>query len=161
MNLNFNAGQIVVGYQGVGKSTLAFHNTNVIDLESSNFFVDGKRDEMWYVPYCNVARSLARQGYTVCASSHEVVRKELERKPANTQVIVYPALTLKDDWIRSLKYRYEQTKSEKDFKALKNAEQCYEQNITDLANQTGFEHIEITSMDYNLQNMLVQRKAQI
>lgn len=152
-------GAIVVGYQGVGKSTLAFHNVNVIDLESSNFFVDDKRDENWYIPYCNIARSLARQGYIVCVSSHEVVRKELEKNPAERQVIVYPALALKDAWIRSLKHRYEQTENDKDFKALKNAEQCYEQNITDLANQAGFDHIEITSMDYNLQNMLTKSEV--
>lgn len=154
-------GQIVVGYQGVGKSTLAFHNRNVIDLESSNFFVDGKRDEKWYIPYCNIARSLARQGCIVCVSSHEVVRKELERKPADRQVIVYPALELKDAWIKSLQYRYKQTESEKDFKALKNAEQYYEQNITDLVNQSGFDHIEITSTDYNLQSMLITREVAV
>ena len=33
-------GKVVVGYQGVGKSALAFHHIQVIDLESSNFFVD-------------------------------------------------------------------------------------------------------------------------
>ena len=152
-------GKIVVGYQGIGKSTLAYHNRNVIDLESSNFFIDGKRDEKWYISYCNIARSLARQGYTVCVSSHEVVRKELERKPADRQIIVYPALALKDAWIKSLKYRYEQTESEKDLKALKNAEQCYEQNISDLANQEGFEHLEITSMDYSLGGMLITREG--
>ena len=106
--MHYGTGQIVVGYQGVGKSTLAYHNRGVIDLESSNFFVDGKRDEKWYIPYCNIARSLARQGYIVCVSSHEVVRKELERNPAERQVIVYPALALKDAWIHSLKHRYEQ-----------------------------------------------------
>lgn len=159
--MHYGTGQIVVGYQGVGKSTLAYHNRGVIDLESSNFFVDGKRDEKWYIPYCNIARSLARQGYIVCVSSHEVVRKELERNPAERQVIVYPALDLKDAWIRSLKHRYEQTESDKDFKALKNAEQCYERNITDLANQAGFEHIEITSMSYSLANMLIKREVQV
>lgn len=155
----YSTGQIVVGYQGVGKSTLAYHNRNVIDLESSNFFIDGKRDEKWYIPYCNIARSFARQGYIVCVSSHEVVRKELERKPADEQVIVYPVLALKDTWIKSLQRRYEMTGSEKNFKALKHAEQCYEQDISDLASQGGFDHVQITSMDYNLQNMLITREV--
>ena len=143
-------GKIVVGYQCIGKSTLAYHYANVIDLESNNFFINGKRDKKWYIPYCNIARSFVRQGYTVCCSSHEVVRKEFEKNPVERQIIVYPALALKDVWIRSLKYRYEHTGSEKDFKALKHAEHCYEQDITDLSNQKGFEHIEIISMDYNL-----------
>ena len=89
------------------------------------------------------------------------MRKELERNPAERQIIVYPALALKDAWIRSLKHRYEKTESEKDFKALKNAEQCYEQNITDLANQAGFKHIEITSMSYSLENMLIKREVYV
>lgn len=150
-----NNGCIIVGYQGVGKSTLAFHNKNVIDLESSNFFVNGKRDEKWYIPYCNIARSLARQGYVVCISSHLEVREELKRNPANRQIIVYPALSLEDVWVKSLKNRYEQIKSDKNLKALKNAEQCYRENIIDLSNQQGFEKIEITSMDYNLRDALI------
>ena len=60
-----------------------------------------------------------------------------------------------------MKHRFEKTESDKDFKALKNAEQCYEQNITDLANQAGFEHIEITSMSYSLENMLIKREVQV
>ena len=77
------------------------------------------------------------------------------------QVKLLSAIKVKDAWIHSLKHRYEQTESDKDFKALKNAEQCYEQNITDLANQAGFEHIEITSMNYNLANMLIKREVQV
>jgi ABC-type phosphate/phosphonate transport system ATPase subunit len=42
-------GIIIVGYQGIGKSTLAYHNKRVIDLESSNFFVNGERSKDWHV----------------------------------------------------------------------------------------------------------------
>jgi ABC-type proline/glycine betaine transport system ATPase subunit len=59
-------GKVVVGYQGIGKSTLAFHNNRVIDLESSNFFVDGERPANWHIIYCNIARALCKQGYIVC-----------------------------------------------------------------------------------------------
>lgn len=34
---------IVIGYQGIGKSTLANKDLRFIDLESGNFWVDGKR----------------------------------------------------------------------------------------------------------------------
>ena len=62
-------GKVVVGYQGIGKSTLAFHNNRVIDLESSHFFVGNERVDDWYIPYCNIARALCRQGYIVCIST--------------------------------------------------------------------------------------------
>lgn len=152
-------GQIIVGYQGIGKSTLAYHNINVIDLESSNFFVDGKRGDKWYIPYCNIAKSLARQGYIVCVSSHEVVRKELEQNPYEQQTVVYPALELKDVWIRNLKYRNEQFPCDKNMKAYENARQYYEQNINDLKNQKGFDHIEINDMGYNLSSLIIKRGA--
>ena len=134
-------GKIVVGYQGIGKSTLAFHNNRVIDLESSNFFVDGERPANWYIIYCKIARALCKQGYIVCVSSHKEVREELARNPASKQVIVYPTLALKEAWIAKLRYRFDETQSMKDFKALRNAEDCFDKNIIDLENQEGFEKI--------------------
>lgn len=147
-------GKIIVGYQGVGKSALAFHHIQVIDLESSNFFVDGVRQGDWYKAYCNIARSLCRQGYIVCVSSHKEVREELARKPAEKQVIVFPSLSLKEKWINMLSYRYERYDTSKNYKAWRNAVDCYESNITDLMKQEGFEHIEIPDMNYNLANLL-------
>ena len=147
-------GKIIVGYQGVGKSALAFHHIQVIDLESSNFFVDGVRQGDWYKAYCNIARSLCRQGYIVCVSSHKEVREELARKPAEKQVIVFPSLSLKEKWINMLSYHYERCDTSKNYKAWRNAVDCYESNITDLMKQQGFEHIEIPDMNYNLANLL-------
>ena len=147
-------GKVVVGYQGVGKSTLAFHNNRVIDLESSNFFVDGERPANWHIIYCNIARALCKQGYIVCISSHKEVREELARRPASKQVIVYPTRALKDAWIVKLRYRFDETQSMKDFKALKNAEDCFDKNIIDLENQEGFERIGFSTMDYDLADLL-------
>ena len=39
---------IIVGYQGIGKSSISNPDTRCIDLESGNFFVDGKRPDDWY-----------------------------------------------------------------------------------------------------------------
>ena len=147
-------GKVVVGYQGVGKSTLAFHNNRVIDLESSNFFVDSERPANWHIIYCNIARALCKQGYIVCISSHKEVREELAQHPAQKQVIIYPTHILKDKWIAKLRYRYEETQSIKDFKALRNAEDCFDENITDLANQKGFGKISIGTMNYDLADLL-------
>ena len=68
---------IIIGYQGIGKSTLANCNLNYVDLESSNFYIDGKRADDWYKPYCKIAEHLSQQGYYVFVSSHKVVRDEL------------------------------------------------------------------------------------
>lgn len=147
-------GTVIVGYQGVGKSTLSFHNPRVIDLESSTFFVDGKRSDDWYITYCNIARALCRQGFVVCVSSHKVVREELRNKPAMNQMIVYPSLALREKWINNLRFRYEQSSTEKNYKAYQNALYQYDENIADLMNQEGFIHVEISDMNYDLSSLL-------
>ena len=82
---------IIIGYQGIGKSTLANKNINYIDLESSNFFIDGKRQENWFIIYCNIANHLSEQGKNVFVSSHEVVRESLKYSKEKV-VVVYPSL---------------------------------------------------------------------
>ena len=80
---------IIIGYQGIGKSTLAGKN-KCIDLESGNFwFYDLEtyqkvRHNDWYIPYCNIANHLSEQGYIVFTSSHEVVRNELKKAVEST-----------------------------------------------------------------------------
>lgn len=126
---------IIVGYQGIGKSTLAARN-KYIDLESSNFFVDGKRDENWYIPYCKIAMMLSTKGYNVCVSSHKVVRDYLIQRARYSEllfVIPEPSEHMRDIWVQELKERYENTASEKDFKAWKNAEEHYLDNTKEIA----------------------------
>lgn len=147
-------GLVIVGYQGIGKSTLSDNYPFVVDLESSNFFVDGKRSNDWYIPYCNIARDLCRQGFYVCVSSHKDVREELQRKPARNQVIVCPAPHLKEKWINCLRYRYEGCNSDKNYKAYISAKANYDDNINDLMTQDGFVHLVINDMSYNLAEIL-------
>ena len=42
---------IVIGYQGIGKSTYSNKDITCIDLESGNFWVDGVRLDDWYKVY--------------------------------------------------------------------------------------------------------------
>ena len=142
---------IIVGYQGIGKSTLAGKN-NCIDLESGNFWVDGKRDEKWYIPYCQIANHLSEQGYTIFTSSHEVVRKELLKSKEHV-CVVYPSIVLRDEWINKLRDRYNASGLEKDYKALMNAIDRYEENIKELE-RSGFDRFEIISMDYSLEEII-------
>jgi hypothetical protein len=142
---------IIVGYQGIGKSSLA-GKYNCIDLESGNFWVDGKRADDWYKPYCQIANHLSEQGYTVFTSSHEVVRKELEKSKEKVYLI-FPIIELKDEWIEKLRVRYQTTGLEKDFKALANAEDRYEENIRELE-KSNLMIYEILGMDYDLLGMI-------
>ena len=142
---------IIIGYQGIGKSTMAGKN-KCIDLESGNLWVDGKRADNWYIPYCQIANHLSEQGYTVFVSSHEVVRNEL-KKSKESVFVICPNVHLKDEWIKKLKDRYERTKLDKDFKAWKNAEDRYEENIKELV-FSGFEGHYIMSMNYDLGAMV-------
>ena len=141
---------IIIGYQGIGKSTLAGKDNKFIDLESGNFWVNGERAENWYIPYCQIAEHLSKQGYIVFTSSHQCVRDWF--KNHGTQIIAtcFPSLKLKDKWIEKLEKRYNESHLEKDYKALMNAKDRYEQNVLELMNEENFYHIEITNIPYNL-----------
>jgi heat shock protein HspQ len=145
---------IVIGYQGIGKSSLAGRDRKFIDLESSNFWVDGKRAEDWYKPYCQIAEHLSQQGYIVFTSSHEVVRKQLAGS-REVVVVVYPSLNLKDMWLDKLENRYRETGLEKDYKALMNAKDRYEENIQELANSNIPYKLMLTNPDYDLEASLI------
>ena len=145
---------IVIGYQGIGKSSLAGRDHKFIDLESGNFWVDGKRAEDWYKSYCQIAEHLSQQGYIVFTSSHEVVRKQLENS-REVVVVVYPALNLKGMWIDKLENRYQETGLEKDYKALMNAKDRYEENIQELANCKIPYKVMLKNRDYDLEASII------
>lgn len=143
---------IIIGYQGIGKSTLA-GKENCIDLESGNFWHNGVRPDNWYIFYCQIAEHLSQQGYTVFVSSHEVVRNRLKKYSEEKVYVCYPSINLKDEWIDKLEKRYETTRLEKDFKALMNAKDRYIDNINELKN-CNIKGIEITDMNYSLKDLL-------
>lgn len=149
---------IVIGYQGIGKSTLATKSLRYIDLESSSFWFDDPetkqkiRHVMWYAMYCNVAEDLSRQGYTVFVSSNQPVRERLSRSDEYVITCV-PSLDLKDKWIEKLRLRYENSKLEKDYKAYMNAADSFTENVTEMMN-SGFDVLEVEDMDYDLKKLL-------
>lgn len=144
---------IVIGYQGVGKSTLANKNLRFVDLESGNFWVNGKRTDDWYIPYCQIAEHLSKQGYIVFTSSHEVVRKQLTNSEEKV-ICCAPNLSLKDAWIQKLKERYETSGLDKDYKAYMNAVDRYTENINEIAN-SGFGVLWLDTMDYDLSELVL------
>ena len=150
---------IIIGYQGIGKSTLAEQHYNYLDLESTNtwFEENGERKRWpnWAEIYVNFAVDLSRkQYYTVFVSSHAIVRAELNKHRHNAMIAVCcPTLDLKEKWIERLQQRYNRTELDKDYRALMNAVDRYDENITELSN-AGFPVIWIDSMDYELSKVI-------
>ncbi len=145
-------GLIMIGYQGIGKSSCA-GKENCIDLESGSFWIGNYRTEDWYIPYCNVALHLASQGYTVFTSSHKVVVNCLKFVPLMEHigkiVVFCPEVRFKEKWIARLKERYDRTGLNKDYKALMNAKERYTENIIELVN-CGFPVYQPKWIDYDL-----------
>lgn len=125
---------IIIHYQGTGASTISRRAKEYIDLESSHFFVDEKRDGNWYKIYCSIATSLSEQGNVVFVSSHKEVRETL--KNSNEKVLcLVPDLSypnIKEKWIQKLARRYYDTCLEKDRKALLNAEDRFTENVKEI-----------------------------
>lgn len=149
---------IVIGYQGIGKSTMVQSDKNHkwIDLESGSFWNNGVRADDWYVAYTNIALDLARQGFNVFVSSHKQVREELLKSVRYDIYVCYPTKELKRSWIMKLRDRYifsTQEEKTKNYKAMMNAIDRYDDNIDELTN-SGFPCIEITTMDYRLSDLL-------
>ena len=143
---------IIIGYQGIGKSTLANKNNNYIDLESGNFWYNGERPENWYIYYCNIAEHLSKQNYNIFVSSHEVIRERLKNS-SEIVICIYPSIFLADQWIEKLRQRYNTTLLLKDYKAWKNAENRYHANISELM-MCGIPHVEINSLNYDLKKLI-------
>lgn len=143
---------IIIGYQGIGKSTIAGKN-DIIDLESGNFWAEGKRPDNWYVCYCNIAEHLSKQGYIVFVSSHKVVYERLKKYSKEAIYAILPALSLRDAWIERLHTRYETTKLPKDFKAWQHAYLEFEEDICDLMH-CGIKFYVINDMEYRLQDII-------
>lgn len=150
---------IIVGYQGIGKSTAAGKN-GVIDLESGNFFIENEngesvRSDDWYKIYANIADHLSKQGYVVMTASHKVFRDYMDEKGIE-YITMSPSVELKDAWIKKLEDRYNQTNLIKDYKALMNAKDKYVENVTDL--QKG-NYCIIDDINYNLVDMVEDLKV--
>ena len=151
-------GLIVIGYPGIGKSTVAkSSHTKIIDFESSLFYINDERQPDWYKIYAKQATELAKQGYMVLVSAHKEVRDELAKYIPNSAfdiVTIAPAYNLEKEWIHKLRDRYEADSTTKNFAAYTNIIEHYHENITDMASDSRFSHIFINSMDYELGKIL-------
>ena len=144
---------IIVGYPGIGKSTLGGKH-NCLDLESSLFFdSNGIRPTKWYDYYYNIATSLSKQGYIVLTSTHTSIINKLNKFSNEKIVAIIPSPLLKDDWIKKLEKRAKETKSDKDFRAFINSKDNFDSNISSLINNKMDKYI-IKDMNYKLEDII-------
>lgn len=131
---------IIIGYPGIGKSTVARNHDNIIDLESSCFWKYEEdvtlnktgaksRHDDWYIYYCQMAQHLSSQGYTVFVSSHREVREFLSKHNEEPVAAIYPSMKIKNEWIKRLNDRYHNTTSEKDLRALRQAQSSFDSDV--------------------------------
>ena len=146
---------IIIGYPGIGKSTLAFHRMECIDLESSvyNRDEDGSKPYGWERFYCLTAIDLSRQGYTVFVSSHRNVVDFFKAINAHDVYVVCPSKKLKKDWLNKLRLRALTTHSAKDIRAYNRAESHYDEDI-DYLESSHLLYKEITEMNYDLEEIV-------
>ncbi len=138
---------IIIGYQGIGKTTVCKDNLRYIDFESSALRIP----DDWHIPYCQMAIELSRQGYVVFVSSHEEVRRYLQWY-SGICVAIVPSPKLENDWIKKLKERAEQSESLKDERAYIRALACYQEDIVDIMHDCDTKIIK--TMDYNLKQII-------
>lgn len=161
---------IVLGYQGIGKSTLSKNDLRVIDLESSCYTWGSRKLEDWHKAHADNALHLSKQGYTVVTATHAPVREwigthnttfpigvHIEYMYEEQVAVVVPDVSLKDAWIARLQKRYETTGLMKDYCAWMNADKRFVDNIGEIvadANKYYWKVITIPSMEYNLKELI-------
>lgn len=144
---------IISGFPCIGKTSISGtrYGGSVIDLESSMFFVDGKRPDNWAEMYVNVAQDLAKQNYIVCVSSHKAVREEMNKRDIKFYSI-FPSHELKEVWEKRLNARYQQDPTDKNKRAMDYILEHYDESVDDMANEKN--PIQITDKNYNLNDIV-------
>lgn len=84
---------IICGYAGIGKSYLAEHIPNVMDLESTPFEKDWER-------YAKCAIHYSNQGRLVLTSCHKELRELLQKKLPYSEIITLVPNILDKEWYR-------------------------------------------------------------
>lgn len=140
---------IIMGYPGIGKSTVAKTDYRFIDLDSSTF----KDIPNWAKYYTTVAEGLSHQGYYVFVSTHAEVRNRLYGSKEKV-ALCYPDGSIKEEWIEKLRKRYEKDRSKKNALALKHVEEHFDEDFERMS-ISPHKKILIPTMEYNLAKMVV------
>lgn len=141
---------ILSAYPTIGKTTLANKRLDIIDLESSCF---DKSNPNWYIDYCRTALDLEKQGYTVFVSSHKPVQDYMKTNAKHYVMIMYSP-ELKDYVIRKCEARYNDTKLEKDLRAMERIKDCFSSDIQALLDDNQLCRYVIYKENYNLEDIV-------
>ena len=164
---------IIIGFPGIGKSTLASNNDKFVDLESSYFktpgliekspyyslilsdddFVKIFKDDDWVVDYCKLADILSENGRIVFVSSHKAVRDYLAKAHTSEPIVcIFPSERIKEQWVKKLEDRYMNTGLDKDYRAFIRARDHYDDDVRELYSDDGMPcKWVITDINYDLE----------
>lgn len=150
---------ILLGYPGVGKSTLARDakaTGGMVDLESSWLRTKQGRPGNWEEIYCQIAKGISKQGYLVMAPTHNSIIETLAKKEFNdmTKILVYPSLELEDEWKAKLQIRAYEAPTEANIRASDRVMYHYREDIKALSEIPDSYHIEIQDLNYRLSHLL-------
>lgn len=128
---------IIVGYKGIGKSTLAKADSNVIDLDSTCFDFYNKdgvygKPEIWVPFYCQMAEHLSEQGHVVFVSSQPEVREYLGLHCNEPVYAIFPDRSLKDEWIDKMFQEHRESYPYNEQKAYEEEVSSFDRNIRDM-----------------------------
>lgn len=155
---------IIIGYPGIGKSTLSKKDKKYVDLDSSLFWkhengIPVKKPD-WIFYYSKVAESLSQQGYIVFVCSRKEVRDYLKTYTSEKICSIYPSVVLKDEWIKKLEERYNNSELDKDLRALNHVKSSFIEDIKSMDYENSYNEkyirnsIKITDMSYDLQEFV-------
>ena len=144
---------IIIGFPGIGKSTLALNNYRFVDLESSYFKAPDVGNEDWVVEYCKLAEFLSKNDNIVLVSSHKAVRDYIAKMRTDELVAcVFPSERIREQWIKKLEDRYMNSALDKDYRAFIRARDHYDDDVQDLYSDDGVSYKwVITDVNYNLE----------
>lgn len=145
---------IIMGYPGIGKTTLANGDYRFIDLDSNSTLLTGLfRKKGWEKQYVSTALYLSRKGYHVFVSTHPEVIKRVVAMDGNNAILVYPDPSLKEEWIKKLYKRYDGQRKRSTHNAWTRAKDHFDDDIFELQ-KVKCHQIGLISMDYDLKKDL-------
>ena len=153
---------IIIGFPGIGKSTLAYNNDKFVDLESSYFKPVNNRNDDWVVDYCKLAELLSKNGSIVFISSHKAVRDYIAKMRTDELVAcIFPSERIREQWVKKLEDRYMNSREsckisfydlDKDYRAFIRARDHYDDDIRELYSDDGIPYKwVITDINYDLE----------
>lgn len=146
---------IIMGYPGIGKTTLAKGDYRFIDLDSTSTLLTGMfRKKGWEKQYVSTALYLSKKGYHVFVSTHPEVIKKVIAMDGNDAILVYPSRDIKSYWLQKLRDRYEQMRNRSTHNAWRRAWDHFDEDIEELG-KVKCHQIVLETEKYDLKKDLV------